>query len=131
MTSAAIASPGLHYELLRIENHYQFYRRDGSWHYEPVKVTKRIAGGSVDATTDKPGHIALPVNFGRYKLNVSDASGVTTSVGFFAGSSSGHMPVSGEAVLPPPRSRSSARPSRHASATRDTRRMQSVKPILP
>jgi len=82
---AAIAAPGLHYELLRIENHYQFYRRDGSWHYEPVKVTKRIAEGTVDATTDKPGHIALPVNFGRYKLNVSDANGVTTSVGFFAG----------------------------------------------
>src|SRR5256885_11356376 len=32
----AVAQRGLHYELLRIETHYQFYRRDGSWNYEPV-----------------------------------------------------------------------------------------------
>jgi len=31
---------GLRYELLRIEIKYQYYRRDNSWNYEAVKVTK-------------------------------------------------------------------------------------------
>ena len=62
---------GLHYELLRIETHYQFYKRDGSWNFEPVKTTKRVADGSIDTAADKPARIAVPVNFGRYRLEVS------------------------------------------------------------
>ena len=42
----AVAQRGLHYELLRIDTHYQFYKRDGSWNYEPVKTTKRVADGT-------------------------------------------------------------------------------------
>ena len=51
----AVAQRGLHYELLRIDTHYQFYKRDGSWNYEPVKTTKRVADGTVDTTLDKAG----------------------------------------------------------------------------
>jgi alpha-2-macroglobulin len=83
----AVAAHGLHYELLRIETHYQFYKRDGAWNYEPVKTTTRVADGTIDTTPDKPGHIALPVNFGRYRLEVSssDPDGALTSVEFDAG----------------------------------------------
>ena len=83
----AVAQRGLHYELLRIDTHYQFYKRDGSWNYEPVKTTKRVADGTVDTAIDKAGHIALPVTFGRYRLEVStgDANGPVTSVAFDAG----------------------------------------------
>ena len=83
----AVAQRGLHYELLRIDTHYQFYKRDGSWNYEPVKTTKRVADGTVDTALDKAGHIALPVTFGRYRLEVStgDANGPVTSVAFDAG----------------------------------------------
>jgi uncharacterized protein YfaS (alpha-2-macroglobulin family) len=82
-----LAQRGLHYELLRIDTHYQFYKRDGSWNYEPVKTTKRVADGTVDTTLDKPAHISLPVNFGRYRLEVStaDPNGPVTSVAFDAG----------------------------------------------
>ena len=59
-------------ELLRIETHYQFYKRDGSWNFEPVKTTTRVADGTIDAAPDKPGRISLPVNFGRYRLEVVD-----------------------------------------------------------
>ena len=48
----AVAQRGLHYELLRIDTHYQFYKRDGAWNYEPVKTTTRVADGTVDATID-------------------------------------------------------------------------------
>jgi alpha-2-macroglobulin len=81
---STIPTKGLHYELLQVEEHYQFYKRDGSWHFEPVKTTRRLSDGSLD-TTDQPGHLALPVNYGHYRLVVSTADGVTTSVGFDAG----------------------------------------------
>jgi alpha-2-macroglobulin len=84
---AAVAQRGLRYELLRIETHYQFYKRDGSWNYEPVKTTKRVADGTIDTTLDKAARISLPVNFGRYRLLVSaaDPNGPMTSVAFDAG----------------------------------------------
>ncbi len=84
---APLAQSGLRYELARIETHYQFYKRDGQWNYEPVKTTSRVADGTVDAAADKPGHISLPVQFGRYRLTVSmpDANGAVTSVNFDAG----------------------------------------------
>ncbi len=84
---ATLAQHGLHYELLRIETHYQFYKRDGSWNYQPVKTTKRVADGTIDTALDKAARISLPVNFGRYRLQVStgDPNGPMTSVAFDAG----------------------------------------------
>ena len=38
-TAAAVAQSGLHYELLRVETHYQCYKRDNEWNFEPVKKT--------------------------------------------------------------------------------------------
>jgi uncharacterized protein YfaS (alpha-2-macroglobulin family) len=83
----AVAQRGLHYELLRIDTHYQYYKRDGSWNFEPVKTTTRVADGAVDTALDKAGRISLPANFGRYRLAVatSDPNGPETSVDFDAG----------------------------------------------
>jgi uncharacterized protein YfaS (alpha-2-macroglobulin family) len=82
-----LAQRGLHYQLQRIDTHYQFYKRDGRWNYEPVKTTTRVSDGTLDITSDKPGHIALPVHFGRYRLEVSstDPNGPVTSVDFDSG----------------------------------------------
>ena len=76
-----LARTGLRYELLKIESRYQWYRRDGSWGYEPIKLTRRIADGQIDVAADKPGRIAVPVQWGRYRLEVSsaDANGPVTS----------------------------------------------------
>ena len=78
---------GLRYELLQIDTSYQWYRRDGVWQYEPVKRTARVADGRLDVATDKPGRIALPVKWGRYRLDVTsnNANEPTTSVSFDAG----------------------------------------------
>jgi alpha-2-macroglobulin len=83
----AVAGSGLHYQLLRIDTHYQYYQRDGDWNFEPVKTTTRVADGTVDVAPDKPGRISLPVNFGRYRLDVatSDPNGPETSTDFDAG----------------------------------------------
>src|SRR4029078_3065755 len=75
------------YELLKIDSRYQYYRRDGRWEYEPIKSTRRIADGRIDVAPDKPGRISAPVQWGRYRLQVSsaDADGPVTSIGFDAG----------------------------------------------
>jgi alpha-2-macroglobulin len=83
----AVARRGLHYELQRVDTHYQFYKRDGRWNYEAVKTTTRIADGTIDAGADKPARISLPLTFGRYRLEVStgDPDGPVTSLAFDAG----------------------------------------------
>ena len=82
-----LARKGLHYELLKIETRYQWYRQNNAWDYEPIKSTKRIADGNLDIAADKPGRIGVPVGWGRYRLEVStgDPSGPLTSAAFDAG----------------------------------------------
>src|SRR5581483_5495952 len=82
-----VARGGLRYELLKVETRYQYYRRDGSWNFEPVKTTKRVADGRLDASATQPTRISLPVQWGRYRLEVStaDRNGPVTSVAFDAG----------------------------------------------
>jgi uncharacterized protein YfaS (alpha-2-macroglobulin family) len=58
-----VAQHGLRYELLRIDTHYQFYKRDGQWNFEPVKTTTRVADGTLDVAAGKPAQIAQPVQF--------------------------------------------------------------------
>jgi alpha-2-macroglobulin len=82
-----LARKGLRYELLRVDTRYQWYRQDGSWNYEPVKRTRRVADGTVDVAPGKPGRISMPVTWGRYRLEVSSPDGTiaTTVFGFDSG----------------------------------------------
>lgn len=82
-----IAQKGLRYELLRVETSYQWYRQNGQWNFEPVKRTQRVADGAIDAAADAPARLSLPVNWGRYWLEVStgDAGGPVTTLTFDAG----------------------------------------------
>jgi uncharacterized protein YfaS (alpha-2-macroglobulin family) len=83
----SIERKALRYELLKIDTKYQYYRRDGVWDFEPVKSTKRVADGTVDVAAAKPGRISVPVQWGRYRLEVStgERNGPITSIGFDAG----------------------------------------------
>jgi hypothetical protein len=78
---------GLRYELLKIESHYQWYRQNSSWEYEPVKSTTRVADGDVTVAADKPSRITLSPQPGRYRLDVKspEADGPLTSVQFDVG----------------------------------------------
>src|SRR3954469_4563148 len=82
-----LAGSGLRYELLKIERRYQYYRRDGRWEYEPVKSTRRMTDGRIDVVAGTPGRISLPVQWGRYRLDVAsdDRSIPPTSITFDAG----------------------------------------------
>ena len=82
-----LARSGLRYELMKIESRYQWYRQNSYWDYEPVKTTSRVADGDVNIAADKPTHISLNPQAGRYRLDVksSDADGPITSVQFDVG----------------------------------------------
>ena len=68
-----MAQSGLRWEVLRVETRYQWYRREGAWEFEPVKTTKRVADGRIDAGVDAPARIAIPVQWGRYRLEVASS----------------------------------------------------------
>lgn len=82
-----IAAKGLKWELVRLDQRWQWYSRDGSWNYEAVTSTRRIATGSVDAKPATPAKIESRVDWGRYRLEVStaDGSGLISSVTFNGG----------------------------------------------
>ena len=50
-------------------------------------MTRRVADGTIDVSPDKPGHIAVPVTWGRYRLEVTsaDPQGPETTFGFDSG----------------------------------------------
>ena len=83
----ALARDGLHYELLKIESRYQWYRENSSWEYEPVKSTARVADGDLSIAADQPSRITLQPQPGRYRLDVksTDTDGPLTSVQFDVG----------------------------------------------
>jgi len=82
-----VASKGLKWQLLRVEQKYQWYRQYGSWNYEPIKVTRRVADGVIDASANAPARIEMPVSWGRYRLEVASADpmGPITTYGFDSG----------------------------------------------
>ncbi|MPZ37512.1 MAG: alpha-2-macroglobulin family protein [Rhizobiales bacterium] len=84
---APLTRNGLRYELLRVETRYQWYRRDNTWDFEPVKLTRRVADGQLSTTAGTPARLSLPVQWGRYRLEIStgERDGPVTSVGFDAG----------------------------------------------
>ena len=81
----AVAAKGLKWELLRLDQRWQWYSRDGSWNYEPITSTRRVAGGTVDSTATEPGKISARLGWGRYRLEVSSADGVISSYVFSSG----------------------------------------------
>ena len=85
-SGAKVAMPGLLWKLISVERDYHWYRDGSAWKYEPVVTTKQVANGSVYLTEDG-GEIAVPVGWGRYRLEVETASidGPTSSVEFDAG----------------------------------------------
>src|SRR6185295_2814353 len=72
-----VASKDLKWQLMQLEQRWQWYSRDGSWNFEPITQTRRVATGTVDAGADAPAKIETKVDWGRYRLEVgaSDGSG--------------------------------------------------------
>ncbi|MDP0927396.1 alpha-2-macroglobulin family protein [Paracoccus onubensis] len=82
-----IAMDGLHWSLYRIERHYQWYRDGGSWNYEPITTSSLVQDGTIDAHPDSEAQISVPVDWGRYRLEVEgqDMGGPISSAAFDSG----------------------------------------------
>ncbi|MCR5855421.1 alpha-2-macroglobulin family protein [Mesorhizobium sp. J428] len=78
---------GMDWSLVKVERNYQWYRSNDAWAYEPVTFTTKVADGKLNAKAGEEASLALPVNWGRYRLEITapDASGPATSVEFDAG----------------------------------------------
>ncbi|TIQ24676.1 MAG: hypothetical protein E5X48_34700, partial [Mesorhizobium sp.] len=63
------------------------YRSNNYWNYEAVNLTKAVANGQVDLNADGEATVSLPVDWGRYRLEVetADPDGPATSYEFDAG----------------------------------------------
>ena len=77
-----IAAKGLKWELLKLEQRWQWYSRDNEWTYDAQTSTRRVASGTLDTTGTAPQRITNKVDWGRYRLEVSaiDASGAAGAV---------------------------------------------------
>ena len=76
---------GLKWEIVRLDRRWQWYSRDGSWAFEPVTTTRRVAAATVDAAPGAPAKIEARLDWGRYRLEVSAGSGLVASMVFNAG----------------------------------------------
>ncbi|MGI6852306.1 alpha-2-macroglobulin family protein [Mesorhizobium sp. 1B3] len=79
--------PSLAWSLVKIERNYQWYRSGNAWNYEPVTFTRAVADGTIDASATAEADLRLPVDWGRYRLEVesADPTGPATSYEFEAG----------------------------------------------
>ncbi len=66
-----IAAKGLKWELLRLEQRWQWYSRDNEWTYDAQTSTRRVASGTIDTTGAAPARISNKVDWGRYRLEVT------------------------------------------------------------
>ena len=65
---------GLHYELLRVETSYQWYRAERQLGIRADQAHRSASPTARSTSTaDKPARISLPVKWGRYRLEVSTA----------------------------------------------------------
>jgi alpha-2-macroglobulin len=77
---------GLTWTLLRLDQNWQWYSRDGQWNYEAVTLTRKVASGTAATSAELAGQIDAKADWGRYRLEVNSADGtVSSSVAFRAG----------------------------------------------
>ena len=77
----------LNWELLKVETRYQWYANNGSWNYETIAYTKKVANGTLNTTTDKASRIKAPLDWGKYRLEITskNPNGPNASYEFYSG----------------------------------------------
>ncbi len=76
---------GLKWELQAEERRWQWFNSEGRWSSQIIKTHRRVADGSIDLGTGDPARLAVPVDWGSYRLELRGADGTHTSIGFSVG----------------------------------------------
>ncbi|MBV8428671.1 MAG: alpha-2-macroglobulin family protein [Hyphomicrobiales bacterium] len=72
--------------LSEVHRSYQWFRRDGTWQFEPLTTTRKVRDGRLDLAAGAPSTVDVPVKYGSYRLDVRSADGTAqTAVSFYAG----------------------------------------------
>ena len=80
------AAAGLNWTLSKVDTNYQWYRENGTWKWQDVTTTTKVANGTIDTLGTGPATVSSPVQWGRYLLEVTAADGSTSSsYSFYAG----------------------------------------------
>lgn len=80
-----LSREGLVWTLSRVNRSWQWYRSDGIWSYEATRTTRRVADGRLDVGTGEPARLAIPADWGTYRLEIAMGQAVTSltySVGY-------------------------------------------------
>jgi uncharacterized protein YfaS (alpha-2-macroglobulin family) len=82
-----VAKQNLKWAIYKVETRYQWYRVSGSWDYEPVRQTRKIAEGTLNTSAEKPVAFSADAPYGRYRLEITspEANGPAASYVFDAG----------------------------------------------
>ncbi len=85
-TGEPLAVAGLHWQLIRENRAFDWFSEGNGWTWHYHVVDEPIAAGTVDATAEVPASVSAQVDWGDYRLVVTDpASNAQTSVHFDAG----------------------------------------------
>ncbi len=77
---------GLRYRVLKDVSTWQWHRIEGRWQYERVPREREIAAGSFTIAADAPGALSQRIDWGRYRLVVSDPeTGAESTLSFYGG----------------------------------------------
>ncbi|WP_051241390.1 alpha-2-macroglobulin family protein [Stappia stellulata] len=90
-----MAAEGVSWSLSKLDTRYQWYRSDSRWSYEPVTTSRRVESGTLDIDADAPARLSVPVDWGRYRLEVSGpdmATSVEFNAGWYVSSASSQTP---------------------------------------
>lgn len=80
---------GLQWRLVRLEQIWQWYKQNGRWSYDSATVTRTVASGKIDTSSEQPVRVDAPVQWGRYRFEVQGSRAskgpLLSSVAFNAG----------------------------------------------
>lgn len=79
------AAGKLKYELVREVYEYQWYNQDGRWNYRGVRRDEPVGKGELEIGADTPAALSFTNGAGRYRLEISDASGPVASYRYSVG----------------------------------------------
>ncbi|WP_242482169.1 alpha-2-macroglobulin family protein [Thiocystis violacea] len=70
-----VALDGVRWTLSRLQTSFQWYESDGTWDYEPITATQRVADGTLDLGQSDVGRIESAVDWGAYRLALETHDG--------------------------------------------------------
>lgn len=81
-----IALPSVDYKIERIIYSYQWYQQDGRWRWQSIVSDRLVDAGTLPLKADAAVPLTRRLNWGSYKLTVSDRqTGAASSTSFYVG----------------------------------------------